>query len=82
MTDQQMTLLAEDEPPPVGIERPEGPSPIFMSCDHAGKRIPRALGTLGLDEPDRSRHIAWDIGALAVAQGLSARLDASLIHQR
>ena len=74
-------LLAPDEPSPVRVERPAGASPFFLACEHAGKRIPRRLGTLGLDDHELERHIAWDIGAEAVALGLSARLDATLVSQ-
>ena len=74
-------LLADDEPPPFSVEREHGASRFVLICDHAGRRIPRALGTLGLDDAERSRHIAWDIGALGVARRVSARLDAVLIAQ-
>ena len=74
-------LLFADEPSPVLLERPGGTSPIFLVCDHASARIPRRLESLGLDEVDRLRHIAWDIGALAVAQRLSERFDACLVAQ-
>jgi predicted N-formylglutamate amidohydrolase len=37
-------------------------------------------GDLGLDAAARSEHIAWDPGALMLARGLSARLDAALVH--
>ena len=74
-------LLAEDEPRPVAVTRPNGASPFFLTCDHAGRRIPRALGDLGVSEAERRRHIAWDIGAAAVARALSRLLDACLIEQ-
>lgn len=74
-------LLAPDEPSPVRVERPDGASPFFLACEHAGKRIPRRLGDLGLDDHELERHIAWDIGAEAVALGLSQRLDATLVSQ-
>ena len=74
-------LLAPDEPSPVTVERPQGASPFFLACEHAGKRIPRRLGNLGLDDYHLGRHIAWDIGAEAVALGLSERLDATLVSQ-
>ena len=74
-------LLAADEPAPFLVERGEGASPYVLLCEHASKRIPRRLGDLGLDAPDLERHIAWDIGALAVARKLSGRLDATLISQ-
>lgn len=75
------TLLADDEPAPVLAIRPDGASPLFLTCDHAGRRLPRALGDLGLPEAELRRHIAWDIGAAALSRLLSARLDATLIEQ-
>jgi predicted N-formylglutamate amidohydrolase len=61
--------------------RPDGSSPFLILVDHAGRAIPQTLGDLGLDEADRRRHIAWDIGALEVARRLSDRLDAEVIAQ-
>jgi predicted N-formylglutamate amidohydrolase len=74
-------LLAADEPPAFRVERPEGKSPFFLTCDHASARIPRNLGSLGLSTEDLGRHIAWDIGAAAVAVKLAAQLDAFAILQ-
>ena len=74
-------LLAADEPPPFRIENASAASPFFLVCDHAGRRIPRALGDLGLDEVELQRHIAWDIGAAGVLAQLSRRLDAIAIAQ-
>lgn len=74
-------LLAADEPPPYSIENAGGASPFFFTCDHAGRRIPRALGDLGLDQNELQRHIAWDIGAAGVMSHLAARLDAFAIAQ-
>lgn len=74
-------ILAPDEPPPVNVLNPAGPSPFLLLGDHAGNRIPRSLGDLGLDETERTRHIAWDIGIAALGTLLSARLDATFIHQ-
>ena len=75
------TLLGPDEPPALQWENRSGASAIFLICEHAGKRLPAKLGDLGLSAAERERHIAWDIGALAVARGLAARLDAPLAHQ-
>jgi predicted N-formylglutamate amidohydrolase len=74
-------LLAADEPPPV-IEcgRQRG-SNFVIAVDHASPRIPRRLDTLGLPPSELQRHIAWDIGALAVAQQVAAALDAPLVAQ-
>ena len=74
-------LLAEDELPAVEVERPAGTSPFFLTCDHAGHRIPRRLGDLGVDELALRTHIGWDIGALGVALRVSALLDATLVAQ-
>ena len=74
-------LLADDEPAPFSVEREHGASPFVLICDHAGRRIPRSLGTLGVSESDLTRHIAWDIGARGVASRLSAILDAVFIAQ-
>lgn len=74
-------LLAPGEPEPVVVHRPEGRSPILLACDHAGRRIPRALGQLGLPAAELDRHIAWDIGIAGVARRLSQALDATLIEQ-
>ena len=74
-------LLAADEPPPFRVERENGRSPFVLICDHAGRRIPRALGTLGVADAELERHIAWDIGAGGLASRLAAILDAVLIAQ-
>jgi len=78
---QVASLLAADEPLPFSIENASGASPFFLTCDHAGRRIPRSLGDLGLDESELQRHIAWDIGAAGVMSQLSRRLDAFAIAQ-
>jgi predicted N-formylglutamate amidohydrolase len=74
-------LLAADEPGPARILRPQGASPFVLAADHAGRLIPRALGTLGLDETERGRHIAWDIGIAAVTEALTELLDATAVLQ-
>src|SRR5262249_38829206 len=57
-------------------------SPFILVCEHAGRQIPRSLGALGLPQSELRRHIAWDIGAEAVARGLSDSLHAPLVLQR
>ncbi len=74
-------LLAQGEPDPVNVINPDGISPFFLVCEHAGNRMPAKLGDMGLGVEDRQRHIAWDIGADAVSRKLSALLDAPLITQ-
>jgi predicted N-formylglutamate amidohydrolase len=76
-----MRILAADEPAAVTIDRPEGRSEFVLVCDHASRVIPRSLGSLGLDDAQRASHIAWDIGAAAVAARLSTAMDATLLLQ-
>lgn len=74
-------LLGDDEPSAVNAFNLGGQSPIFLVCEHAGRRIPQKLGDMGLSLEDQRRHIAWDIGAEAVSRHLAERLDAPLITQ-
>ena len=73
-------LLAPDEEPVFDIR--EGSGPFVVVCEHASNRLPRALGTLGLDAGELARHIAWDTGAAEVATGLAEALNADLVLQR
>lgn len=85
MTDARTTtrqLLAPDEPAACRVERESGRSPFFLTCDHAGNLIPRQLASLGVPAAELERHIAWDIGAAAVALKLGELLDATVILQR
>lgn len=74
-------LLGPDEPAPWLAVNPEGRSRVVLICEHAGRRVPAALGDLGLPPAAFAEHIAWDIGAEGVARALSARLDAALLLQ-
>jgi predicted N-formylglutamate amidohydrolase len=74
-------LLAADEPAAFTVEHAGGGSPFFLTCDHAGKRLPRRLGKLGLPEAELERHIAWDIGAAGLSRLLADKLGAFLILQ-
>jgi predicted N-formylglutamate amidohydrolase len=59
--------------------RPAGEPGLLLVCDHATNRIPQQLGTLGLSEAERATHIAWDIGAAALTEALSERLEAPAV---
>ncbi len=63
------------------LARSNGASDFVIVVDHAGRRIPRRLGDLGAPAAELERHIAWDIGAWAVALKLARLLDADLIGQ-
>ena len=64
------------------VSRATGGSGFVVVCDHASNYLPASYGTLGLPADDMLRHIAWDPGALPVARGLSAALDAPLVESR
>ncbi|WP_428685874.1 N-formylglutamate amidohydrolase [Sphingopyxis sp.] len=74
-------LLGKDEPAPAQLFNADGRSPFLIAGDHAGNAIPRVLGTLGLTEADRARHIAWDIGVRDLGMALAKALDAPFIYQ-
>jgi len=75
-------LLGADDPPPFDISGRDAPSPFVIICDHASRRLPRALDSLGLSSGALATHIAWDIGALGVARALASALDAFVAWQR
>jgi len=54
-------------------------SNIVVTCDHASNRIPPEVGDLGVSSADMERHIAYDVGAAAVAVALGVLLDAPVI---
>lgn len=66
----------------VSITNPLGTGHVVLVCEHATNRLPPELGTLGLSDKALQSHIAWDLGALAVAKAMSAELDAPLIAHR
>jgi len=72
-------LLAPDEPRPYEVINAEGTAPALLLCDHATNFVPRALGALDLDEAQRARHIAWDIGVADITRVLARRLDAPAV---
>lgn len=75
------TLLKEDDPAPYRVVAGAPSSDYLVICDHAGNRIPRLLGNLGLPQLELERHIAWDISAREVAEGLGRELGAGVILQ-
>jgi predicted N-formylglutamate amidohydrolase len=74
-------LLAPDEPPALVTLRPGGQSPFLLVSDHAGRRIPKKLGDLGVSESELRRHIAFDVGIEPVVRFMADELDATAILQ-
>jgi predicted N-formylglutamate amidohydrolase len=66
-------------PPPVELVNEQGTSPYVLLCEHASRFIPASYKDLGLADNELTRHIAWDIGAAALARDLSQLLDAPLV---
>jgi predicted N-formylglutamate amidohydrolase len=81
MNETQHTLLTGEDPPPFTVDHENGASAFVFVADHAGRRTPQRLGLLGLPAAEFERHIAWDIGAGAVACLLGEALDAIVIRQ-
>jgi predicted N-formylglutamate amidohydrolase len=81
MSEVPVPLLAADEPPSVALYNATGPSPFLLVTDHAGNRMPRALGRLGIAQAECERHIAWDIGIAGLGRLLADALGAMLIQQ-
>ena len=54
--------LLDGEDDPVIIVNGQGRSPIMLACEHAGRRIPKRLESLGLRPEDLRRHNAYYIG--------------------
>lgn len=64
----------------VVIEGRAAPGPFVFVCEHAVNAFPAPWGGLGLDPATRQSHAAWDPGALGLARGLAARLNAPLVR--
>lgn len=72
-------VLNQADPNVVEVSRAEGRSAVVLVCEHASSRIPESLNDLGVSPAARFSHVAWDPGALAVAQKISQELDAVLV---
>ena len=81
MNETPDTVLAPEDPPPFIVDEENGTSAFLFVADHAGRRMPRRLGQLGLPSAELDRHIAWDIGAGAVACLLGKALNAVVVRQ-
>ncbi|WP_196258124.1 N-formylglutamate amidohydrolase [Pelagibacterium limicola] len=57
----------------------EGGSPFVLVCDHASNRLPDKYGDMGLPAEALVSHIAWDPGAMALCEAMSAILDAPVV---
>lgn len=74
-------LLGPADPPAFIVENLGAGTPYLLVCDHAGRRVPSCLDSLGLPTTEFDRHIAWDIGAGDVGSQLGRKLDAWTVRQ-
>lgn len=54
-------------------------SGVVVVCDHASNALPPDTASLGLPDAELQRHIAWDIGAAAVARHVALTLQAPAV---
>ncbi len=80
--DTESGLLAPGEPVPFEVLNPKADAPVLLICDHASRRFPATLGTMGLDPVARRCHLAWDIGAGALTERLAASLGVTAVLAR
>lgn len=66
----------------VELRNTQGASSVVLVCEHASSYIPPKFNNLGVAEEALLSHVAWDPGAMAVAEAMSDRLDARLIAAR
>jgi predicted N-formylglutamate amidohydrolase len=78
-TNTANALLAADEPHPFTVLNPSSERPALLVCDHASRRVPRALGNMGLDPLARRCHLALDIGAEALTRRLAKSLGVTAV---
>jgi predicted N-formylglutamate amidohydrolase len=55
---------------------------VVFLCDHASNALPQHYGSLGLDEAQLRRHIAYDIGAADVTRAMAAFFGAPAVLTR
>lgn len=53
---------------------------VLIVCEHASAHIPSEFNQLGLSNDAANSHVAWDPGALPVAQRIAADLDAVIVY--
>lgn len=63
----------------VRVVNENGRGRIILICDHASNAIPARFSALGLAAGELLSHIAWDPGAMALAEVMSEKLDATLV---
>jgi predicted N-formylglutamate amidohydrolase len=55
-------------------------APFVFTCEHASAAVPEPYADLGLDPEALTDHVAWDIGAAALARRVAAAFAAPLVE--
>ena len=63
----------------VAVLNKNGDHSLILVCEHASNWIPPPYNGLGVDTLAQHSHIAWDPGALGVAEALSGTMNAPLV---
>ena len=61
------------------IDNAHGRAPVLLTCEHASNFMPAEFQGLGLSPAQLADHVAWDIGAHALARRMAKIMDATLI---
>jgi predicted N-formylglutamate amidohydrolase len=77
--DSEISLIRQDEVPPVHVFNACGRAPVLLVADHASRHIPANLNQLGLADWVLDKHVAWDIGSDLVTRYLALHLDAPAV---
>ncbi len=72
-------LLSANEPRPFQVINHLSEKPILLNCEHASRRMPAALGDMGLDPFARRCHLAVDIGAGPLTEALAESLGVTAV---
>ncbi|MEH6359732.1 MAG: N-formylglutamate amidohydrolase [Amylibacter sp.] len=64
---------------PAHVINGQGQSRVLLVCEHASNHIPARYAGLGLTKAAKISHAAWDPGAQAISERISALLDAPLV---
>lgn len=73
------TLLASDEPAPFVTLNPHATKTVLLVCDHASRRFPKSLGTMGIDPVARRCHLAIDIGAGNLTESIAENIGVTAV---
>ncbi|MEQ1618210.1 MAG: N-formylglutamate amidohydrolase [Terricaulis sp.] len=61
------------------VHNVQGRAPLLLTCEHASNFMPPEFAGLGLSQAALADHVAWDIGAYALARRMAKILDAALV---